>query len=64
MHTLHLQTELDTFTGFRSVNTKSVFALSDTEVTSEKLWAHKDMHLLVSNASCPYLENHHDHWEQ
>lgn len=64
MNTLHLQTELDTFMDFGSVNTETVFALSDTEVKSEQIWTHKDMHMLVSDTSCPYLENHLDQQEQ
>lgn len=64
MNARHLQAELDTFMGFRSVNTESVFALSDTEVMSEQIWTHKDMYMLVSDTSCPYLENHLDQQEQ
>lgn len=64
MNTHHLQTELDTFMGLGSVNTESVFALSDAEVMPEQIWTHKDMHMLVSDTSCPYMENHLDQQEQ
>lgn len=49
--------------GFGSVNTESVFALSDTEVMSEQI-RYTQRHALAFDTSCPYLENHLNQQEQ
>lgn len=61
MNTCRSQTYLDTSQAFTTVNTGSDFALSDMDVVVVQFRTHTDMHLLVSDTSCPYLDNHHDH---